>query len=132
MFYWSDRFFLQLYEHYSFLKNKISQQSGFSLSYFCKIPRFSEEFSCGILLLFSGGFILLYSKPNTRLSNVLQALTVSKGLFTRDICVCVNMKRYGFHGTKWSCLHITSVFASNAENGCGTHSLHLCFHPLNA
>ena len=37
----------------------------------------------------------------------------------------------GFHGTKWSCLHIMSVFVSNAENGCGTHSLHLCFYPLN-
>ena len=40
----------------------------------------------------------------------------------------------GFHGTKWSCLQVTSVFASNAENGCGTHSLrlHLHLHPLNA
>ena len=38
----------------------------------------------------------------------------------------------GFHGTKWSCLHVTFVFASNAENGCDTHSLHLRFHPLNA
>ena len=38
----------------------------------------------------------------------------------------------GFHGTMWSCLHVTSVFASNAENGCGTHSLPLCFYPLNA
>ena len=40
----------------------------------------------------------------------------------------------GFHGTKWSCLHVMSVFVSNAENGYRTHSLclRLHFHPLNA
>ena len=40
----------------------------------------------------------------------------------------------GFYDTKWKCLHIISAFVCHAENGYGTHSLHLHlrFYPHKA
>ena len=34
----------------------------------------------------------------------------------------------GIHGTKWRCLHFACACVFHAENGLGTHSLHVRLH----
>ena len=61
-----------------------------------------------------------------------------QGLFTLKGCLHVTSAfasmsnvMNGIHDTKCKCSRLTCVLACHAENGSDTHSVHLCFHPLN-
>ena len=49
-------------------------------------------------------------------------------LHVTSACAFASNVKNRFYSNKWLCLHLTFVCACDAENGSGTHSLHVCLH----